>query len=70
MQNMKYKFYSNKALLQMLTRSLNSEHLCHAYLFYGAKGIGKRTLANYLAMGILCKENQKPCLNCSIWCIW
>ncbi|WMJ22551.1 DNA polymerase III subunit delta' [Paludicola sp. MB14-C6] len=62
---MKYKFYSNKAFIQMLTRSLNSEHLCHAYLFYGAKGIGKKTLANYFAMGVLCKSEEKPCYQCS-----
>jgi DNA polymerase-3 subunit delta' len=63
--NMKDQFYSNKSLIRMLTRSLNSEHLCHAYLFYGEKGIGKTTLAKRFAMGVLCKGNNKPCYECS-----
>ncbi len=65
MQVIKNKFYSNKALHNMLTSSINSGHLCHAYLFYGNKGIGKKTLAKYLAMGVLCKGENKPCYNCS-----
>lgn len=59
------KIYSNHALHEMLTRSINSGHLCHAYLFYGEKGIGKKTLAKYLATGVLCKGHEKPCYHCT-----
>lgn len=51
----------------MLTRLLNGGRLCHAYLFYGKKGIGKKTFAKYMAAGVLCKsqDKQKPCGVCS-----
>lgn len=58
------KFYSNKALHTMLTNSIIGGHLCHAYLFYGQKSIGKKTLAKNFAMSILCKDSKKPCLKC------
>lgn len=65
MKLLQTKIYGNEALHKMLTRSMNSGHLCHAYLFYGKKGIGKKTLAMYLSAGVLCKGEKKPCFNCS-----
>lgn len=62
---MNNKFYGNKALHKMLTNKINSESLCHAYLFYGKKGIGKKTLCSYITKAILCKCENKPCNNCS-----
>lgn len=63
--NLKNKFYSNKALHNMLTDSISSGHLCHAYLFFGQKSIGKKTLAKNFAMSILCKSDNIPCYECS-----
>lgn len=59
-------FYGNNVLHQMLTNSVICEHLCHAYLFYGEKGVGKLTLAVNFAAQILCKEKSenKPCFEC------
>lgn len=61
------KFYSNKSLHEMLTNGINSGLLCHAYLFYGKNGIGKKTLSRYVAMGVLCRSTDatKPCYTCS-----
>lgn len=62
---MKIKVYGNQALVDMLTKNLSSGHICHAYLLYGKKGIGKQTLSRYIAQGILCKQNpNKPCGEC------
>lgn len=61
---MQNKIYSNEKLRNMLTKSVNSGHLCHAYLFYGQKGIGKKTIAKYFSAGILCKSDNKPCYEC------
>lgn len=61
---MQNKIYSNKKLHEMLTKSVNSGHLCHAYLFYGQKGIGKKTIAKFFSAGILCKGDNKPCFKC------
>ncbi len=63
--NPKNKFYSNKALHKMLTDSITGGRLCHAYLLYGQKSIGKKTLAKNFAMAILCKNDEKPCFCCS-----
>ncbi|KRL06561.1 DNA polymerase III subunit delta' [Liquorilactobacillus hordei] len=42
------------------------EHLAHAYLLTGPKGIGKRTLALWVTQGIFCQNKTagSPCLNC------
>lgn len=63
------KFYlseSNKALHNMLTRTINSGHLCHAYLFYGEDGIGKGTFATNFAAAIFCNGDGsvRPCMEC------
>ncbi len=45
---------------------LNSGRLSHAFLLYGEKGLGKKTLAKYIAMRIMCedKTSNQPCGNC------
>lgn len=58
------KLYSNKSLLRSLTDTIAAGRLCHAYLFYGAKGIGKRTFACHFAAAILCRDGDKPCGEC------
>lgn len=59
------KFYGNKELHELITRQINSDSLCHSYLFYGKKGIGKRTFCRYIAKGVFCKGEHKPCNACS-----
>ena len=59
------RIFSNQALHKMLAASAAGGHLCHAYLFYGTKGVGKRTLAKWFAAGILCTgSGEKPCFSC------
>lgn len=60
----KYNFFSNKALHKMLADSASCGRLCHAYLFFGEKGVGKRTIAEFLAAAALCKGENKPCGVC------
>ena len=46
---------------------MRSGRFSHALLLSGQKGIGKRTLANYLAKGLLCrseKDEDRPCGIC------
>lgn len=60
------KLYFNQVLRRMLTGSIAGGRLCHAYLFYGDKGVGKRTIALWFAAAILCrsKGDRRPCGEC------
>lgn len=46
--------------------SIENQSLSHAYLFYGAKGVGKLALAKIFAQTILCQSENlsKPCGEC------
>src|SRR5210317_410545 len=48
---------------EILSRSLASGRLAHAYLFSGPDGVGKRLMAIALARAIVCHE-QRGCGNC------
>ena len=59
------KIYGKKNAVEALTRFKTSGRFPHALLFTGAKGIGRRTLADYCAMLYLCeKQSAVPCMNC------
>lgn len=60
-------FYGNKALHKRLIGAVADGRLCHAYLFFGQRGVGKRTLGKQLAGAILCRgeaSQAKPCGSC------
>jgi DNA polymerase III subunit delta' len=51
---------------QQLTRCLASGRVPHAWIFYGAVGLGKFELANYFAQRLLCThpDQATPCGQC------
>lgn len=50
----------------ILSRAIENNRVAHAYLFHGARGIGKEALALELAQALLCNStNTKPCYQCS-----
>ena len=55
----------NETLVKLKELFLRKK-LPHAILLEGEKGIGKRTLALYLAKLLNCKDAEKPCLDCNI----
>jgi len=55
----------NHRLKENLSGSLARGHISHFYLISGPEGSGKRTLASLLAAGVLCREENRPCLRCS-----
>ena len=54
-------------VLQALTNALENNRLHHAYLFTGARGVGKTTLARILAKCLNCEQgvSSEPCGSCS-----
>lgn len=48
----------HKNILEFLSRSLNSDKLAHAYLFYGPPNVGKKTVAVNFVIDLLTKDSQ------------
>ncbi len=57
--------YGNHALRHCLTKMTQGSRLAQCLLFYGEKGLGKKTFAKWFAMSLLCTENNgNPCGSC------
>ena len=50
--------------VNVLRRDLAADRVRHAYLFTGAAGVGKRTLAAQFARALLCPNAEPPCGQC------
>lgn len=57
-------FYGNETACRMLATLVGREHPGHAYLIYGADGLGKKTFATYFAKSLLCGGTNRPCFSC------
>ncbi len=59
------KIYGNKFAMDTFSSMLKSGRIPHSFLIYGEKGLGKKLLADYLAMSLLCEKGEdKPCGEC------
>lgn len=60
------RIYGKTAALERLKRYSASGRMPHALLITGEEGVGKRTLADYAAMLMLCeKKGTEPCMSCN-----
>jgi len=58
--------YGQEKQIAILKNTMKREHVPHAYLFHGIKGIGKRTTAKVFAKALNCLEtNLDSCDRCS-----
>ncbi len=55
----------NEAAFRRLEKMIASGRIGHGYLFTGAEGTGKRTLARWFAKAILCTGEHPPCSECA-----
>lgn len=55
---MKEKIYGCKAVTDTLDSMMKSGRLSHAFLLFGEKGLGKKTLAAYFAEKIVCADRE------------
>ena len=61
----KTEILGQEKLLNNLKQALNQKQISHTYLIEGQRGVGRSKVANFLAMGILCRSKDiKPCYEC------
>ncbi len=58
------EIYGNEKLLALIRTMVQNHHLPHACLIHGEAGLGKKTIARYLAMAALCEQKDAPCGTC------
>ena len=70
MNNNHFKIIGNDDICDYFSSSAKANSLSHAYILLGAKGTGKKTLANLIAAAANCENKNEtdaaiPCLECS-----
>lgn len=64
-----FKVYGNNSIIELLSSMQKNNRMAHAFILYGSKGVGKKTVAEYIAAQLLCYENSNgsanpPCGKC------
>ena len=60
-----FKIHANNNVLNTLTSMISSGRLSQAFLLFGQTGLGKKTIARYMAAKMLCEdESNSPCGQC------
>lgn len=54
----------HEKIVKFLQKSISHKKIAHAYLFYGPENLGKKTLAKYFTLSLICSGQEKPCLKC------
>ena len=61
---MSFPLVGNQKIALAITNALKENRLPHAILIEGDKGLGRHTLAFYLAKAAVCSEDNRPCGIC------
>jgi len=64
-QQYKWPIYGHRNQLNFLEETISQNKLANTYLFYGSKGLGKKTITDYFVKSIFCLDDSvKPCGKC------
>ena len=58
------RIIGNDHLISQVTETLRFGHIFHACIISGPEGLGKKTMAKYLAAGAVCSDSNPPCGRC------
>lgn len=58
-------FVGNERVIQQLGCLVDSGRFPHAVVIEGEQGLGKKTLARLLASALVCRDDEKPCGQCT-----
>lgn len=61
---MSFPLIGNERLKNSVKSFIAADRIPHALLIEGDKGIGKHTLAKFIAKAAVCKGENKPCFSC------
>ena len=59
-----FEFAGNKRIVDSVNTFIGADHIPHAIIIEGDEGLGRHTLAGYIAKAAVCSGNSKPCDNC------
>ncbi|MFH1565226.1 MAG: DNA polymerase III subunit delta' [bacterium] len=69
LQKFNWSIVGHEKIVNFLQAGIEKNNLSHAYIFYGAKHLGKTTVARFFAKSILCAgqspQNSLPCGKCA-----
>lgn len=58
------KIYGNDLVISTFQNMSQKKRMAHSFLIYGESGLGKKRMADYLAMMLVCENENKPCGEC------
>lgn len=58
------KIYGNNLIINTFQNMMKNDRMAHSFLIYGESGLGKKTMAHYLSMMLVCENETKPCGQC------
>lgn len=58
------KIYGNKLITETIQNMSEKNRMAHSFLIYGDRGLGKKTMADWLAAVLVCEDENKPCGMC------
>ena len=61
---MKFPLIGNERIKRNISLMVQNNKIPHAIILEGENGLGKKTLAKFLAKAFLCKNENAPCDNC------